>query len=120
MRLIKWFLAWLPYPLPKGMTEFNGWVEDIAQLSGLPYNDRLKNVIAQFILMLPPDTAFYSKRRLSNQIRKAAANQVAGEVLQLEQEKKKAENPGETCSTVGRQACPDGICGHRGPANGTA
>ena len=67
--------------LPQGMTEFNQFVEDIADLSGLPMNDQLKKVSAMFVLQLPPVVSSVSKRYIISQLQKAAANQVSVAVL---------------------------------------
>ena len=75
-----------PLKLPQGMSAFNSLVEDVAELSGLPQNDKLKKVISLLILQLPPTTARVPKRLIVKQIQKAAANQVAAENLQRLQE----------------------------------
>lgn len=90
MKIIKWFLSFFRTQLPQGMTEFNSFVGDVAWLSGLPDNKKLRMVICQLIFSLPPDMARFSKRRLANQLKKAAANQVAHVVLKdFENEEKK-------------------------------
>ncbi len=76
--------------LPQGMTEFNSWVRDVSELSGLPNNLRLRTVIAMFILKLPPEMISFPKWRLAKQIKKAAANQVASEVLTIADQEQKA------------------------------
>lgn len=73
----KWVRSFFPEKLPQGMTDFNIFVEDIARLSGLPYNDKLKKVTTMFILQLPPVVSSVSKRYIIKQLQKAAANQVA-------------------------------------------
>lgn len=83
----------MPEKLPQGMKEFNLWVEDIALLSELPVNDKLKKVIGTLILQLPPTIAYVPKKHIANLVKKAAANQVSVEVLQLINEKEKAEQP---------------------------
>jgi hypothetical protein len=81
MEKLKYFFKWVgsffPEKLPQGMTKFNELVDDIARLSGLPYNDKLKKVTAMFILQLPPVVSSVSKRYIIKQLQKAAANQVA-------------------------------------------
>lgn len=90
-RLIKKWKSFLPEKLPQGMTEFNTWVEDISLLSELPVNDKLKKVVGTLILQLPPTVAHIPKNHIVNLVKKAAANQVSVEVLQLINEKEKAE-----------------------------
>jgi hypothetical protein len=90
--LIKKWKSYIPEKLPQGMKEFNLWVDDISLLSGLPINDKLKKVIGTLILQLPPSVASVPKNHIANLVKKAAANQVSVEVLQLINEKEKAEN----------------------------
>lgn len=91
VRLIKKWKSYLPEKLPQGMTEFNAWVDDVAVLSGLPVNDKLKKVIGTLILQLPPHVSQVPKNHIASLVKKAAANQVSVEVLQLINEKEKAE-----------------------------
>jgi len=89
--LIKKWKSYLPEKLPQGIKEFDAWVDDIACLSELPVNDKLKKVIGTLILQLPPNVAYVPKKHIANLVKKAAANQVSVEVLQLINEKEKAE-----------------------------
>jgi len=82
------------------MTEFNIFVADVAWLSGLPDNNKLRAVISQFIFSLPPDMARFPKRRLANQLKKAAANQVASEALKLLDEEQKKEKENGPCAAT--------------------
>lgn len=91
--LIKKWKSYLPEKLPQGMKEFNAWVDDISVLSELPVNDKLKKVVGTLILQLPPNVAYVPKNHVANLVKKAAANQVSVEVLQLIDEKEKAEQP---------------------------
>lgn len=89
-------LSFIPRRLPQGMKEFKKLVDDIAYLSELPNNDKLKKVIATLVLQLPPTMSYVSKRFIVSQIQKAAANQVAVENLKLIQEQsanEKQESP---------------------------
>src|ERR1700691_5872420 len=81
MRLLKILLSFLPRKLPTGMTSFNSWVKDIIVISGLPDNDSTRKVSAMFVLQVPPSIGYMSIRKVSNILVKAAANQVAVEVL---------------------------------------
>lgn len=95
--LTKKWKSYLPEKLPQGLTEFNNWCEDIAMLSELPVNDKLKKVIGTLILQLPPSVAKIPKNHIANLVKKAAANQVSVEVLQTINEKEKAK---QTTSSV--------------------
>lgn len=90
--LIKRLKSYWPQKLPQGMTEFNNWVTEIADLSGLPVNDRLRKVIGVMILQIPPHVSMCAKRHIVNRIRKAAANQVAAEAIDLVDEKQKNQS----------------------------
>jgi len=93
-----WLNSFIPEKLPQGMTEFNRWVDEISYLSGLPLNDKLRKVISQLIISLPPQMAYVKKRHVVTTIQKAAANQVAFETLSLiderQQEKSKQVDSG--------------------------
>jgi hypothetical protein len=87
------------------MTEFNRWVEEISELSGLPINDKLKKVIGTLILQMPPQMAHVKKRHIANLVKKAAANQVSVEVLNLIDEKQKQQSDAATTDkNLGQEA----------------
>jgi hypothetical protein len=92
--LIKRVKSFWPERLPQGMTQFSKWVDEVAELSGLPVNDRLRKVIGVMILQIPPNVSMCAKRHIVNRIRKAAANQVAAEAIDLVDEKEKAQSKG--------------------------
>lgn len=92
--LIKRIKSFWPERLPQGMTQFKSWVDEIAELSDLPVNDRLRKVIGVMILQIPPNISMCAKRHIVNRIRKAAANQVAAEAIDLVDEKEKAQSKG--------------------------
>lgn len=87
-KAVKRLNSYIPEKLPQGMTEFNNWVEEISELSGLPLNDKLKRVVGMLILQMPPTKAFVPKNKLANLVRKAASNQVAVEAIALIDAKK--------------------------------
>jgi len=89
--LIKKIKSYWPQRLPQGMTEFANWVDEIALLSELPNNEKLRKVIGVMILQIPPNVSMCAKRHIVNRIRKAAANQVAAEAIDLIDEKEKAK-----------------------------
>ena len=121
LRLIKWGLSFFPSRLPTGKTEFEFWVGDVAHLSGLPYNDRLRAVTAQFIFSLPPTMDRFKKRTIAKQLRKAASNQVASEVLKLldeeHKEKTKEESNKSLDQPVGSPTTKIRLQGHRRPTH---
>jgi hypothetical protein len=90
-----WLNSFIPEKLPQGMSEFNRWVDEISYLSGLPLNDKLRKVISQLIISLPPQMAYVKKRYIVTTIQKAAANQVAFENLKLISEKESVQQCNE-------------------------
>ena len=101
-KLFIWLNSFIPEKLPQGMTQFGRWVDEISYLSGLPNNDKLRKVISQLIVSLPPQMAYVQKRFIVKTIQKAAANQVAFEVISLIDEQQK-EKPKEINSGVGQE-----------------
>lgn len=100
--LLIWLNSFIPEKLPQGMTEFNRWVDEISYLSGLPLNDKLRKVISQLIISLPPQMAYVKKRYIVTTIQKAAANQVAFETLSLINERQQ-EKSEQVDSGVGQE-----------------
>lgn len=80
-KLFRLLSSYVPRRLPVGRSDFDAWVRDIVSTSGLPDNDSTRRVAAMFILRLPPALAYLSIRKVANQLIKAAANQVASEIL---------------------------------------
>lgn len=106
MHLFKRIRCRFPSRLPNGVEEFKAFVDDIAELSGLPNNEKLQSVISSFILSLHPTTDAIPKLLMAQQLRKAAANQVAFEMLDRLKEKQNEGSPvGEASSPVGQEAC---------------
>lgn len=101
--LLIWLNSFVPEKLPQGMTEFNRWVDEISYLSGLPLNDKLRKVISQLIISLPPQVAYVKKRYIVTTIQKAAANQVAFETLSLINEQQQETKSEEVDSGVGQK-----------------
>lgn len=101
--LLIWLNSFVPEKLPQGMTEFNRWVDEISYLSGLPLNDKLRKVISQLIISLPPQMAYVKKRYIVTTIQKAAANQVAFETLSLINEQQQETTIEKADSGVGQK-----------------
>ena len=80
-KLIKFILRCLPSRLPTGLTAFNGWVAAVVEHSGLPDNASTRRVAAMFILNQHPTVGWVSVNAVANQLVKAAANQVAVQVI---------------------------------------
>lgn len=67
--------------LPVGLAEFNQLVDDAVALSGIPANDKNKTVMAGLILKFSPDIGYITLRQVAALLIKAAANQVAMQVI---------------------------------------
>jgi hypothetical protein len=74
------------------MSSFNSWVDEVVYISGLPNNESTKRVAAGFIFRLPASVYFLSTRHVAKQLVKAAAYQVAQEVLKTANETKATDS----------------------------
>lgn len=79
--LLRTLLSFIPRRLPTGMTSFNKWVSDVVFISDLPDNASTRHLAATFIMHTPPKVVFLSIRHIASQLSKAAAYQVAQEVI---------------------------------------
>lgn len=80
--ILKKLMSLFPTALPVGMAEFNTWSESIIELSGkYADEDSMKYAIATMIMNLGPQRSHVSKNFFVRSLRKAAANQVAGQVF---------------------------------------
>lgn len=84
-------LAFIPHPLPQGLTEYQTWSDSIISLYGLPNNDSVKFSIAVMILHLGENHAYVSKALIGKKLMKAAANQIVSQVIQDLKHKQIAE-----------------------------
>lgn len=86
MKRLKWLykklLSYIPTPLPVGLSDFNKFVDDIIELSG-NYADRdsMAFAIASMVMHLGAQKSSVPKDFFVRSLRKAAANQVAGQVF---------------------------------------
>lgn len=81
MRLLLKLKSYIPRKLPQGMAEFDQWVADIVALSGLPDNGSTRRVAAMFILHTPTHVSRLKLNFVVSMLQKAAANQVAAQVV---------------------------------------
>jgi len=80
--LLKKLLSLLPSKLPVGKTEFDEWTDSIIELSGkYADKDSMQFVIATQVMNLGPQRSSVPKNFFVRTLRKAAANQVAGQVF---------------------------------------
>jgi hypothetical protein len=79
--LIEVIKSFFPRRLPTGMPSFDAWVADIITVSGLPDNNSTRRTAAEFIFKVRPEIGYMPLRVVSNMLIKAAANQVAQEIL---------------------------------------
>jgi len=77
MKLINKLKSYLPTPLPKGLTEFNIWADNIIELSGKYADiDSMKWTLCNIVLSLPTTCNSKPKNHFVKVLHKAAANQV--------------------------------------------
>lgn len=99
--------------LPKGVTEFHVWADDIIDLAGAPNNDSVKFMLASSIPHTGPQDARKPKMFYILTLQKAMANQVAYGVIQelkAQQEAKikaEAENTAEKSPHVKPENLPN-------------
>lgn len=75
-------MSYVPTPLPVGMTAFHAWSDDIIKLTGpLADVDSMKYVLASQVLALKPEQSRLPKAQFVNQLRNAAAKQIASAVF---------------------------------------
>jgi hypothetical protein len=98
MKFLRKLLAYRATPLPFGVTEFEAWASDIIYLFDLPDNDSIRFSLASTIMHYPSankeNTKAFAKAPkafFGNMIRKTAANQVAGFIMQELKAKQQAE-----------------------------
>ncbi len=82
-KIVNKLLSYFPTSLPVGLTEFNKWADSIIELSGkFADEDSMKWAISSQIMHLGPQRSSVPKNYFVQSLRKAAANQVAGQVFQ--------------------------------------
>ncbi len=77
--------------LPKGVTEFNVWADDLIALSGAPDNDSSRFTLAAMILNLSESATVAPKRLFVDKLHKAMSNEIASGIMYQLKEKQKAE-----------------------------
>jgi hypothetical protein len=77
-------------PLPRGITEFHVWADEIIALAGLPNNDSIKFALAVAITHLGPTEASKPKQYFIDTLSKGAATQVAFAVMDQLKSKQQA------------------------------
>lgn len=81
-RFLRKAKAYLPSPLPSGMTEFDAWSDEVLDLYGAPNNDSTKFALATMILHAGPQDSHKPMHYFGRTMRKSMANQVAAGVMQ--------------------------------------
>jgi len=92
--LLKRLLSYLPSKLPVGLTEFHAWADSIIELAGkYADEDSLKFTLATMIIHLDSKRGSVPKSLFVDSLRKAAANQVAGQIFQdIKTKQQEAQN----------------------------
>lgn len=76
--------------LPKGITEFHAWADDLITLAGVPNNDSVKFALAVSITHLGPTESHKSKKHFISVLQKGAATQIAFAIMDELKAKQKA------------------------------
>lgn len=79
-----------PSPLPKGVTEFHAWADEIIAIAGVPNNDSTKFGLAVSITHLGPTDARKPKQHFIDTLHKGAATQIAFHIMDELKAKQKA------------------------------
>jgi hypothetical protein len=99
-RLWLMYLAWFPTPLPIGMQEFEHWSQSIlAMVPQLPNNDSMRFVLAAMIQRLDPARNLVPKRYFVKALLRAAAGEVAHNIMFEAKERQKAQQQSQETAT---------------------
>jgi hypothetical protein len=79
-----------PSPLPRGMTEFNTWADEIIAAAGVPNNDSTKFGLAVSITHLGPTEANKPMQYFVDILHKGASTQVAFAIMDELKSKQKS------------------------------
>lgn len=104
-RLFNRLTAFIPTPIPVGVTAFNAWVASIIDTYELPKEDATKFAIAAMVLHLDATSSYKPKRYFGLAGRKGMANQIAHAIMmdlkRQQEERNKINKPAEaTALTV--------------------
>lgn len=88
---IKQLSGYLPSKLPIGMTEHDQFATDLFATYDIPDKRSYRHAVATMIMHLGPQVTKVPKMYFVDSIRKAMANQIAFEKIQLIKEEEKAE-----------------------------
>lgn len=98
-------LAFLPSPVPQGVTEFEVWAKSIIDIYGFPDNDSVRFALATMILHSGPSAAYAPKHRFAIMVKAGAAKQVASFVFQeIKTKQKQAEATAQAAAPANVQS----------------
>jgi hypothetical protein len=89
-KFLSFLLSFFPTTLPTGMAEFTAFCDSIIWTYDLPDLVSYRHAIASMVMHLGPTTISKPKRYFAISVKKAMANQIAYENIQLFKEKKEA------------------------------
>lgn len=100
---VKRLLGYFPTKLPVGMSHYNAWVAEVAELIGpISTQDELEFCVSAEVMRLGPNTCSVSKNFLANRVRAGAAKQIAGakfaEIKEKQQERLKQQAAEDTAA----------------------
>jgi hypothetical protein len=78
------FRSFFPQQIPKGVTSFKAWADDVILLAGpeIPNNRSTQFAVATMTMHLGPSKDAIPMRELVKKLRKAASNEVAYSILE--------------------------------------
>lgn len=102
-RLYKRMLSFFPTPLPRGMEEFDTYIDNLLELYDIPQLDSYRHAVATMIMHLGPTTSKIAPRYFAHSIFKAMANEVAYQKIQ---DIKHAAEEAKKAATLTREDLP--------------
>ncbi len=81
-RVLNRILAYIPTPLPIGVTEFNAWAGSVLALTPLPDNASTRFALASTVPHQPHTKYLIPRIYFARLLMKSAANQVAFDVME--------------------------------------
>lgn len=89
-KAVRLILSYIPQPLPIGRQAHEAWASEIIALAGMPDNDSMRFAVAVMVLHAERSQYTLSKQSFVKQLKRSAANEVAGALMSELKAKQKA------------------------------
>lgn len=99
LKLLKVLLSYIPTKLPISDSEFEAWAADILALTGFPDNDSMRFALCTMILHSKQGVYRVPKQVFAVQLKRAAANQAAGNAMQALKDKQDEQRRAEKAAS---------------------